>query len=143
MAALSPYINFAGRTAEALEFYKGIFGGETELQLAKDGPNAANTPSEKLGQVFHAFYRSPHFTLMASDMMTDEAGRNVGNTISLALMCDSSDQLCEWFDKLAEGGTATWEPRDSEWGSVFAQVSDKYSITWMLNYQSPAVPSQE
>ena len=134
MATLNPYINFAGKTAEALEFYKGIFGGSTEIQLAKDAPNAGQTPPEKLDQVFHSALTTDHFTMMASDMMSDEAGRDVGNVLSLALMCDSADQIEGWFDKLADGGKVVWPVRDSEWGSLYGQVTDRYGITWMLNY---------
>jgi PhnB protein len=133
MATLSPYISFAGKTAEALEFYKGIFGGEASVQMAKDGPNAAQTPPEKMDGVFHAEYNSDAgFQLLASDMMSDEM--HPGGDISLTLDCDSAEQLQEWFDKLADGGNVVWPVRDSEWGSVFAQVVDKYGIQWMLNY---------
>jgi len=133
MATLSPYISFAGKTAEALEFYKGIFGGEANVQMAKDGPNAANTPPEKMDGVFHAEYNSgAGFQLLASDMMSDTMHPN--GDISLTLDCDNEEQLRGWFDKLADGGNVVWPVRDSEWGSVFAQVVDKYGIQWMLNY---------
>jgi len=137
MATLSPYVSFAGKTAEALEFYKGVFGGEANVTLAKDGPMSQQTPPEKMDQVFHADYNAGSFRMLASDMMSgDEAPAN--NVISLALMTDSAEQLQEWFDKLAEGGKVVWPVRDSEWGSVYAQVVDKYGIQWMLNFDKPA-----
>lgn len=136
MATLSPYINFAGKTQEALEFYKSIFGGDTEIMLAKDGPMASQTPDDKQNDVFHSFYRTDHFTLMASDMMSDEADRQVGNVIALAFMNDSAEQLKEWFDKLADGGTVVWPIRESEWGDTYGQVTDKFGITWMLDYHT-------
>jgi PhnB protein len=137
MAQLVPYINFAGKTSEALDFYKSIFGGEADVQLAKDGPMAAQTPPERQSDVFHADYNAGGFRLLASDMMSDAAGRVVGNVYSLALMCDSAEQLQEWFDKLADGGNVVWPVRDSEWGSIYAQVVDKYGLQWMLNYDKP------
>lgn len=134
MASLVPYVNFAGKTAEALDFYKSIFGGEADMTLAKDGPMAAQTPEERQNDVFHADYKADGFRLLASDMMSDAAGREVGNVFSLALMCDSKEQLQDWFDKLADGGKVVWPVRDSEWGSVYAQVVDKYGLQWMLNF---------
>jgi PhnB protein len=134
MATLSPYINFAGKTTEALEFYKSIFGGEAKVTLAKDGPVAAQTPEDKLSEVFHADYNAGGFRILASDMMIDDAGRDVGNVLSLALMCDSAEQLKGYFDKLADGGKVVWPVRDSEWGSLYGQVVDKYGIQWMLNF---------
>lgn len=133
MATISPYINFAGKTQEALEFYKSIFGGEAHVQLAKDGPNAGNTPPEKMDGVFHAEYNAgAGFQLLASDMMSDTM--HPDGDISLAVTCDSAEQLQEWFDKLADGGNVVWPVRDSEWGSLYGQVVDRYGIQWMLNY---------
>lgn len=137
MAELVPYVNFAGKTAEAIEFYKGIFGGEAQLILAKDGPMAQHTPEERQNDVFHAEYNAENFQLLASDMMSDAASWEVGNVFSLALMCDSKEQLQGWFDKLADGGNVVWPVRDSEWGSIYAQVVDKYGLQWMFNYEPP------
>lgn len=134
MATINPYINFAGKTAEALEFYQSIFGGKTDVQLAKDGPMAAQTPPERQNDVFHAAFITEGFQILASDMMSDAAGRVVGNVYSLAIMCDSAEQLHEWFDKLSAGGKVVWPAADSEWGSIFGQVVDKFGIQWMLNF---------
>jgi len=138
MASLVPYINFADQGKEAVEFYKGVFGGDAEMQLVKDSPNAAAMPPEWGERIFHLAFTAGDIHFYGSDIMSDQAGKVVGNVYSLAVNCDSEAQLREWFGKLAEGGNVTWEPRDSEWGSVFAQVSDKFGITWMLNYQPPA-----
>lgn len=132
MAVIEPYISFAGKTAEAIEFYKSVFGGEANVQLAKDGPNAANTPPEKLEQVFHADLGTGQFHILASDMMSDTRAQS--GDISLALMCDSGEQLQEWFDKLADGGKVVWPVRDSEWGALYGQCVDKYGVQWMLNW---------
>ncbi len=34
MKAVNPYLNFAGHTEEAFEFYRTVFGGEIETPLA-------------------------------------------------------------------------------------------------------------
>ena len=138
MAQVVPYINFAGKTSEALEFYKSIFGGKADMTLAKDSPNAGQTPPEKMEQVFHADYKADGVRLLASDMMSDAAGRVVGNVYSMAVMCDSSEQLHDWYAKLVEGGKEVWAPRDSEWGSVYGQCVDRYGLQWMLNYDKAA-----
>lgn len=134
MAAVEPYINFAGKTAEAIEFYKGVFGGDATVQLAKDGPMADKTPSEQLDNVFHAdLTTNAGFHILASDMMS--SGKQPVNTmISLALSPDSEEKLREYFTKLSEGGMVIWPVRDSEWGSIYAQVIDRYEVQWMLNF---------
>lgn len=32
MKAVSPYLNFAGHTEKAFDFYQSVFGGEVEMQ---------------------------------------------------------------------------------------------------------------
>jgi PhnB protein len=93
MASVVPYINFGGKTQEALAFYKDVFGGEADVTLAKDGPMGQQTPAEKMDEVFHADYKAGDIHILASDMMSDEAGRDAGNVYSLAIMCDSAEQL--------------------------------------------------
>lgn len=138
MTALSPYINFAGKTAEALEFYRSIFGGDTDITLVKDGPNGSNASPEDANKVFHAFYTTPDFTILAGDMISDEAGRVVGNVYSLALTCDGEDELRTYFDKLSDGGAVVWPVGDSSWDSIYGQVIDRYGIQWMLNFNKHA-----
>ena len=39
MAAINPYLNYAGNTEEAFNFYKSVFGGEfVTVQRFKDTP---------------------------------------------------------------------------------------------------------
>ena len=137
MAAIEPYINFAGKTAEAMEFYKSVFGGTANVTLAKDGANAGNTPPEKMDQVFHADLDTGSFHILGSDMMSDV--RHPDGDISLALTPDSAEQLQEWFDKLADGGKVVWPVRDSECGALYGQCVDRYGIQWMLNHDKAAV----
>ena len=134
MAALEPYISFGGKTAEAMDYYKSVFGGEANVQLAKDGPMADKTPEDRKNDVFHAdLTTAAGFHILGSDMMSgDEVLKN--NVISLALMPDSEEQLQEYFDKLSNGGKVVWPVRESEWGSTYAQVVDKYGVQWMLNF---------
>ena len=43
MLTINPYLNFAGNTEEAFNFYKSVFGGEfLALQRFKDTPEPGN-----------------------------------------------------------------------------------------------------
>jgi PhnB protein len=42
---LNPYLNFRDNTREAMEFYKGVFGGKLDLSTFKDF-HASQNPSE-------------------------------------------------------------------------------------------------
>jgi PhnB protein len=134
MAKVVPYINFADRGREAIEFYKGVFGGDAEVQLVKDSPSAGQMPKEWGERIFHLEFKSGDIRFLGSDIISDQAGKVAGNVYSLVIECDSAEQLKEYFSKLSEGGKVVWEPRDSEWGSVFGQCVDKFDVQWMLNY---------
>lgn len=134
MNKLVPYINFADQGRQMIEFYKSIFGGEAEIQLVKDSPAAADMPADWGERIFHAFYKAGDIELMGSDVISDQAGKVVGNVFSLAINCDSAEELQRYFDGLSAGGKVVWPVRDSEWGDTFAQVVDKFGLQWMLNY---------
>lgn len=134
MATICPYINFADQGREAIEFYKSIFGGEAEITLVKDSPMGKQMPAEWGERIFHFDYHAGDIRILGSDIISDQAGKVVGNVFSIGLMCDSPEQLHEYFDKLADGGKVVWPAADSEWGSIFGQVVDKFGIQWMLNF---------
>ena len=134
MANIVPYINFADQGREAIEFYKSVFGGDAEVQLVKDSPAAAGMPKEWGERIFHLAFTAGDIHFYGSDVISDQAGKVVGNVHSVAINCDSEQQLKDWFKKLSDGGKVVWDVRDSEWGSVFGQCVDKFGITWMLNY---------
>lgn len=138
MANIVPYINFADQGREAIEFYKSVFGGDADVQLVRDSPNAAQMPAEWGERIFHLAFTAGDMHFYGSDIISDQAGKVVGNVHFLAINCDSAEQLKEWFGKLAEGGKVVWEPHDSEWGSLFGQVTDRFGVTWMLNYDKQA-----
>jgi PhnB protein len=137
MANIVPYINFADRGREAVEFYKSVFGGDAEVILVKDSPSAANMPKEWGERIFHLDFKSGDINFYGSDVISDQAGKVPGNVYAIAINCDSAEQLKDYFKKLSDGGKTVWEPSDSEWGSIFGQCVDKFDITWMLNYQKP------
>ena len=53
MATLNPYLNFYGRCAEAMNFYKEIFGGDLSIQLAGDSPAKEEMNRHLHNQVMH------------------------------------------------------------------------------------------
>lgn len=53
MAQLIPYINFADRGREAIEFYKPIFGGDAKVTLIKDSAMSGSMPPEGADRIMH------------------------------------------------------------------------------------------
>jgi PhnB protein len=124
MANLVPYINFGGKSQVAVEFYKGVFGGDAEVQSEGE-------------RVMHLDFTSGGIHFMGSDHQGDQAGLVHSNGYSMVLNCDSEEQLRDFYAKLVDGGKEVFAPTDSGWGAIVAHCSDQFGVVWMLNYDEP------
>lgn len=85
---LNPYISFTDNARQAMEFYKGVFGGNLTLNTfgelgAQDSPDAA--------KVMHGMLETDKgFTLMGADTPAGMQ-HDPGDTISVSLSGDDAD----------------------------------------------------
>jgi len=129
MAKLNPYLNFYGRCVEAMNFYKGIFGGDLEVMLSGDSPAKGQMPAEMHHQVMHSHLKSGAIEIMGSDMAP--VNPTEGNTVYLALICDSEEELKNYFGKLSEGGKVE-QPLTNAFFGWFGSLEDKFGKHWMF-----------
>lgn len=129
MATLIPYLNFYGRCTEAMNLYKEIFGGELNLQLAGDSSAKDQMPEHLYNQVMHSHLKSDTIEIMASDMAPTQPVE--GNTVYLALICKSEEEVRRLFDKLSEGGK-TEQPLTKAFFGWFGSLEDKFGKHWMF-----------
>ena len=137
MATLNPYLNFAGNTEEAFDFYKSVFGVEIKfLQRFKDTPEAARVASGEREKVMHvALPVGKGNTLMATDALESMGHKlTVGNNISLSLETESKEEADKLFRGLSAGGKVNVPLADAFWGGYFGMVTDRFGIQWMVNY---------
>lgn len=133
MAQLNPFLRFnEGKCREAMDFYQTCFGGELTFMTIGETPMGKDMPPEKQHYIVHAELKSNTLIFFGSDMMRDKA--IIGDQAGMALNCESEEEIKTLFEKLAQGGEIFCPLGDSFWGSLFAMVTDKYGIEWMLNY---------
>ncbi|MEX2209976.1 MAG: VOC family protein [Patescibacteria group bacterium] len=131
---LTPYLSFKdSKTKEAMEFYRGIFGGELKMQTFGDTP--MDFPEEKKALIMHASLEGGAMNLFASDGAKDE-DYVAGTNVNLSINGSDEQKLREYFDDLSEGGTVTMPLEKAFWGDLFGMVTDKYGIHWMVNVGS-------
>ena len=132
---LEPYLFFSGNCAEALNFYKGVFGGEiTSMSQFKDAPKEMNMPAEDGERVMHANFKSPSIKFMASDSRpTTEYGEG---RISLSLGLSDLAEAQRLWDALSKNGKVDVPFEDAFWGGRFGMFTDKYGIDWMINCET-------
>ena len=121
MANLVPYIYFAQDGQEVVAFYKSVFGGDAEVQLEGE-------------RVIHLDFQAGDIHCMGSNL---QGGLEGGKGCNLVLNCDSEEQLQDFYAKLVDGGQEVFAPTDSGWGATIAHCTDRFGVTWLMNYDKP------
>ncbi len=131
---LNPYISFDGNAREAMEFYKGVFGGTLTLNTfgeygAPDAPEA--------NKIMHGQLETDSgFTLMGADTPPGTE-HNPGDNITVSLSGDDADQLRGYWEKVSDGGSVSVPLEKQMWGDEFGQCVDRFGIGWMVNIGQP------
>ena len=140
MPAINPYLNFAGNTEEAFNFYKSVFGGDfLTLQRFKDTPEASKIPKHEQDKVMHvALPIGKGNVLMATDAL-ESMGQKVtfGNNFYITIDPESREEAQRLFDGLSAGGKVEMPMQDAFWGSYFGMFKDRFGVQWMVNYTKP------
>lgn len=128
---LNPYLSFRDNAREAMEFYRGVFGGTLVVNTFGDF-QASHDPSEK-DKVMHSALEAPNgITFMAADTpgdMEHVPGRN----IAMSLTGDDEAELSGCFEKLADGGSVEMPLQKASWADTFGMLTDRFGILWLVN----------
>lgn len=128
--SLSPYINFTGNCAEAMQFYQDVLGGKLELNKFGDSPMAPSPEWKE--KIVHATLQNDALSFMACDAMPS-SNIVVGSNIHLSIAGSDSTKLTKIFDDLSVGGNIDMPLARQFWGDLFGMVTDKFGIHWMIN----------
>jgi PhnB protein len=132
---LNPYLNFRDNAREAMEFYKGVFGGElTVSTFAELG--ASQDPAED-DLVMHADLQGADGVRFMGADTPPRMEYAAGTNFSMSLSGEDEAQLRGYYDKLAEGGAVIQPLEQAPWGDVFGMCSDRFGITWLVNINAP------
>ena len=135
MTQIYAYIGFNGRCREAMTFYKQCLGGELTLQTVEGSPMEAQCPSAMKNSILHSALAKDRLLLMATDMVSPE-GYTKGNNVALSLNCSNEEEINTFYAALSEHGNIIDPLKPQFWGALFGVFTDKYGITWMLNYDN-------
>jgi PhnB protein len=129
------YLFFPGCTAEAMEFYKAVFGGT--LTVVRQGEVDASAAPDEKDLVINATLETGEFNLRASDRA--DASKSPQTRVALSLIGTDEARLRTVYDNLSAGGTADSPLEEVFWGDIFGALTDKFGINWQVNIGS-AVP---
>ncbi len=141
MTRLNIYLNFAGNTEEAFNFYKSVFGGEfTSVVRFKDMPmEGVNIPKEDENKIMHiGLPIGKDNVLMATDTLASLGQKLVqGNNVYISVHPESKEDSDRIFNALSEGGTIEMPIADQPWGDYYGSLRDKFGMGWMVDYSYP------
>jgi PhnB protein len=131
---VQPYLNFEGRTEEAIAFYSKTIGAKVEMMMRfKECPEpmpAGMLPPGSENKIMHSSFKVGDSVIMASDhSCTGKAGFQ---GISLTLAVANDAEAKQRFDALAEGGNVTMPLTKTFFASSFGTVTDRFGVTWMV-----------
>lgn len=131
MKSADPYLFFDGQCAEAMSFYKDVFGGELTLMRYGDAPSGSESSGTDKNRVMHSRLINGGFTLLASDVHMGKVDK--GNSIQLHQEIPTKAEFEKIYKALKQGGSVFQEPHDTFWGAHFAMLTDKFGFGWMLS----------
>ncbi len=143
MLAFNPYLNFAGNTEEAFNFYQSVFGGEfVMLQRFKDMPGGPEMSEADQNKIMHISLPIGGGTILMGTDTLESMGQHltVGTNFSIAIGTSAKEEANTIFNALSAGGKIEMPIGDTFWGAYFGMFTDKFGIQWMVNYDEQYKP---
>jgi PhnB protein len=129
---LDAYLFFPKCAAEAMEFYRGVFGGN--LTVVRRGDVDSSASGEEKELVINATLETGALTLRASDR--DDATSAPQVRVALSIIGTDEARLRKVYDDLSAGGRQDSPLEKVFWGDIFGALTDKYGINWQVNIGS-------
>ena len=134
---INPYLNFDGRTAEALEFYKKAVGAKVGMvmkfaDLPPGVPTMGNPAPDK---IMHSSFTVGDTVVFASDGMCASAAEFKGVTLSLSAKTNAEGERL--FGALAKGGQIQMPMAETFFATRFGMLADKFGVAWMVIVEKP------
>lgn len=131
-----PYLFFKGKAAEAVEFYKDVFGAEAQTMGFDAMPGAEVSPEQE-GLLMHGDVWVGDFRFFVADSPPGFETTPFGNA-EICIVGDDLDEVSRWFDGLAAGGQVSQPLEKMFWGDHFGKLDDKFGVQWMFSVGASA-----
>lgn len=135
---VQPYLNFDGRTEEAITFYTQALGAKLEMLMryreAPDVP-AEMIPADGGDKVIHAAFRVGESVVMASDCYCK--GQPVFHGVTLSISVKDEAEADRVFNALADGGKVQMPLGQTFFSPRFGMVEDRFGMAWMVIVPAP------
>ncbi len=129
---ITPYIFFAGRCEEAIQFYTKTVNAEPLMLMRfKDMPAEAKNPQctpASEDQIMHARLRIGESTVMLSDGPC--SGKYDGFALSYSAL--TAEDAGRVYTALSAGGNADMPMSKTFFSPAFGMLTDRFGVKWMV-----------
>ncbi|GIG39153.1 VOC family protein [Cellulomonas phragmiteti] len=130
------HLNFRGQAREALELYRGVFGGDlVAVTYAQAG--AVTDPAEADQVMWGQVASAAGFRVMAYDVPAHTAHEPGVNAVFVSVRGTDADELRGCWDGLAEGATVRVPLAEAAWSPLYGMLTDRFGVTWVLDLEVP------
>jgi len=129
---IDAYLFFPDCAAEAMEFYKEVFGGS--LSIVRRGDVDPSAPADEKELVINAALETGAFNLRGSDR--GDATKDPQARVALTLIGTDEDRLRKIYADLSADGSQDSPLEKVFWGDTFGALTDKFGINWQVNIGS-------
>ena len=135
--SVNPYLNFAGNTLEAFEFYRSVFGGDFPMVVRyRDFPGNMGAPPEAADRIAHIALPLGANMLMGTDVVgADAAAFRPGNNSYIVVAPDDAAEAMRVFEGLSAGGSVAMPLQATEWAEQYGICADRFGVQWMISYE--------
>lgn len=130
-----PYLFFAGRCEEAMNFYTQAIGAKVGAMMRwSDSPEPPPPGSMQAGfekKIMHAEFAVDGVTIFAADGCSDKDGsKHEGYRLALTVATEAAARAA--FEGLSRGGSVQMPLTPTFWSPLFGMVTDKFNVGWMV-----------
>ncbi len=135
MQKTTTFLMFAGdqcgKAEEAIKFYTSLFKNSEVKHIEYFKPGE---PGGKEGAVKHTIFTLSGQEYMAIDSPIKHQF-SFTPSISIYVNCETEAEIDMLFQKFSEGGNIMMPPGDYGFSKKFVWLSDKYGVSWQLNFK--------
>jgi PhnB protein len=138
---VSIYLNYAGETEAAFEFYRSVFGGElSPIMRMGDVPAGPPLTEAERNYVMHVELEILGGTVLMGTDAIESMGQKLvtGTNFSINLEPDTLAEGQRLFDGLSAGGSQITPLQEMFWGAHWAAFVDRFGMRWMINVPAAA-----
>lgn len=135
-STLATYVALPGTTADAMEYWHDIFGGEL-LIVRYEEMSLDDLPFEPdPDAVAHAKLTLPSGIIAGSDVMDDIEYPVEDTAYSMLYTAETAEEATELFQKIVDSGGTVGMPLEvAPWGDLYGQVFDPFGVMWAFSYE--------